>query len=41
LTQQAPSISIFSGALIAVIIVSVNTLRDDIRDWLDVHIRDI
>ncbi len=39
--QQAPWVSIFPGALIAVIVMSVNTLGDGIRDWLDVHIRDI
>lgn len=39
--NQQPWLSIFPGALIAVIVMSVNMLGDGIRDWLDVRIRDV
>lgn len=39
--QQDPWFSVFPGALIAVIVLSVNLLGDGIRDWLDVRIREV
>jgi peptide/nickel transport system permease protein len=36
---QAPWVSLFPGALIAIIVMSVNFAGDGIRDWLDVRIR--
>lgn len=37
----APWAAIFPGAFISVIVMSVNTLGDGIRDLLDVHIRNV
>lgn len=38
---QAPWVSVFPGALIAIIVMSVNFAGDGIRDWLDVRIREV
>jgi peptide/nickel transport system permease protein len=39
--QKAPWVAIFPGLLISIIVMSVNTLGDGIRDLLDVRIRNI
>jgi peptide/nickel transport system permease protein len=39
--QRSPWVAIFPGLLISIIVMSVNTLGDGIRDFLDVRIRNI
>jgi peptide/nickel transport system permease protein len=39
--QQSPWVAIFPGLLISIIVMSVNTMGDGIRDYLDVRIRNI